>query len=157
MISGDTAARFALITLQRQLSSCLFASIDHFSDQGGSSVLAEEVIDAIGGDEDEIREPEASDSDRPPGDFVGQKFADLIRKCKQDLPRSDSKLKALLTVLRDKEKVVVFSYFKRSLRYLEREVSAAGIGCVRIDGDVPSNAHDPENDERLLRIGRFRD
>lgn len=38
---------------------------------------------------------------------------------------------------RTPRKVVVFSFFKRTLRYLERSLKGAGIGCVRIDGSIP--------------------
>jgi SNF2 family DNA or RNA helicase len=84
-------------------------------------------------------------------------FVQLIRDSHRDLGQRDSKLKALLEVLASQPKVVVFSYFKRSLRYLEECLAMAGIGCVRIDGDVPTNAEDPGSDERIRRIEQFRE
>jgi len=84
-------------------------------------------------------------------------FGGLITECRQVLGRRDTKFESLRRILGGNEKVVVFSYFKRSLRYLERCLTQAGIGCVRIDGDVASNPQDPERDERTQRIERFRD
>jgi len=154
-VKGDFAARFALITLQRQLSSCLHAAIEHYCEKGGGAVLDDELDEDDGegpaGGENGNESEGGSSAASEPG------FLQLVRECKSLLPPTDAKLTSLLKMLREQEKVVVFSYFKRSLRYMERALNAAGIGCVRIDGDVPANPHDPENDERLQRILRFRD
>jgi hypothetical protein len=45
-------------------------------------------------------------------------------------------------------KVIVFSFFKRTLRYLNRRLTGEKIGTTQIDGDIPI-------DERLLRIDDF--
>jgi ATP-dependent helicase HepA len=154
-VKGDFAARFAVITLQRQLSSCLHAAIEHYCEKGGGEVLDDEL------DGDDGEEPVGGENgnEREGGVNVASEpgFLELVRECRTLLPATDAKLASLLTMLREQDKVVVFSYFKRSLRYMERALNAAGIGCVRIDGDVAASPHDPDNDERLQRIRRFRD
>ncbi len=155
VVKGDFAARFALIMLQRQLSSGLYAAIDYYCEQGGGAPFDDELDEDFGDATDEA--DDSADDDGNGRAFREPGFLELVRQCKRMLPRTDTKLAALLRMLKQQDKVVVFSYFKRSLRYMEQALQAAGIGCVRIDGDVPANPHDPENDERLQRILRFRD
>lgn len=159
---NDFAARFAVITLQRQLASSVHAALDHYG----------ELIDADSGndpvdDEIETFEDDEAVDDLQDGETFSiarkrlvddSEFRTIIRECRAARGgQKDSKLRQLVTLLESGEKVVVFSYFKRSLRYLERELTQRGIGCVRIDGDVPTNPQNPEEDERILRIEAFRD
>ncbi len=148
---GDFAARFALITLQRQLASCLQAALEHYAELVGAE-SGDDGIDENLDDADQDEDSQSSWKLR-----ADPEFQDLVRDCLQTLGRQDEKLTALISILEQQPKAIVFSYFKRSLRYLERNLIRAGIGCVRIDGDVPTNVEDPGNDERLLRIERFRD
>lgn len=73
----------------------------------------------------------------------------------EDLLRNDSKFNTLLTALNHfwKEhpgkKVLLFSFFKTTLRRLERELGKAGIKAVRYDGDIPA-------DERQQIIEKFK-
>lgn len=159
-VAGDDfAARFALITLQRQLASSVYAALDYYNEliQGEVSALADDVMELSEDDIDDLPDDHASHDARTrliddPG------FVELIRSCRVPTNnRIDTKLEKLCSVLRNTGKVVVFSYFKRSLRYLERELTRRGIGCVRIDGDVPTDPQNPADDERLRRIAQFRD
>jgi len=54
-------------------------------------------------------------------------------------------------------KLLVFTFFKGTARYLERRISDAGVKVLRIDGDVPSDPRQPETDERGKRIEEFKD
>jgi superfamily II DNA or RNA helicase len=54
-------------------------------------------------------------------------------------------------------KLLVFTFFKGTARYLERRLTEKGIEALRIDGDVPSDPHQPDKDERGKRIERFKD
>ncbi len=54
-------------------------------------------------------------------------------------------------------KVLVFSYFKGTVRYLEKRLEDSGVRTLRIDGDVPSEPRHPERDERGRRIANFKD
>lgn len=152
--SGNFAAQFSLIALQRQLASSLHAMIE-------AHVERPMTLSDLTFDDEQESELQAEDADLPDSSpsaaSIGSDFYDIVREFSHLLKQPDSKLQALLRILQSQEKVVVFSYFKRSLRYLERSLAKAGIGCTRIDGDVPTNPHDPDADERNLRITRFRD
>lgn len=148
---GDFAARFALITLQRQFASSLHSALEHYENLAVNTDIDDEIDEDFGdaGTEDETEQGSARILAKDP------EFHVLIRECRQILGKRDSKLEKLLQILQQNDKVVVFSYFKRSLRYLEGCLQRAGICCVRIDGDVPSNPLNPERDERNQRIERF--
>jgi superfamily II DNA or RNA helicase len=150
---GDFAARFALITLQRQLASSLQATMEHYEAVANSAGLTDEIDEDLGDNGEE----EEDDGDRRWILTEDPEFGELVVSCRKLLGKRDEKLVKLKEILARPEKVVVFSYFKRSLRYLERALLAAGLQCVRIDGDVPANALDPNSDERQQRIERFRD
>jgi SNF2 family DNA or RNA helicase len=146
---GNWAAQFPLIMLQRQMASSIPAMLEHYR-----RVIEERAIQ----EEDDELDDDAPESVTPLVDIPG--FGSLIDEL-LDLPlaRDDTKLAALVKVLdrAGSDKVVVFSYFRGSLRYLERRLNEAGIECARIDGSVPYNLNNPEEDERQIRINRFRD
>ena len=152
--TGNFAAQFSLITLQRQLASSLHAMLEFHADK--PMTLSELDFDDELDVESQVEDGDASE-DWKSAVPVSTDFYGLVKQFAPILREPDSKLEALLRILRSQSKVVVFSYFKRSLRYLERALAKANIGCTRIDGDVPTNPHDPVADERSLRITRFRD
>lgn len=83
------------------------------------------------------------------------------------LEREDTKWKQLAEVLRDhmsvggtdgrRRKMILFSYYKRSLNLIGQKLASLGVKYERIDGDVPSHPDEPEHDERQKRITRFRE
>lgn len=149
---GDFAAQFALITLQRQFASSLHAALERYEGLTAISNAGDEIDDDLGDAQPEYDAEQGSAWVLT----ADPAFRDLISDCRQGMGRHDTKLESLRRILRGTEKVIVFAYFKRSLRYLEKCLSQAGIGCVRIDGDVSSSPQDPERDERTQRIERFR-
>ncbi len=54
-------------------------------------------------------------------------------------------------------KILVFAFFKGTVRYLERKLSQAGVNVLRIDGDVPSDPRQPDKDERGKIIRQFKE
>ncbi len=76
--------------------------------------------------------------------------------------RKDSKLEKLIEILRGIDqsdagaKVLVFAFFKGTVRYLSEHLSQLGYEALHIDGDVVSNPKDPSKDERGRRIESFR-
>ena len=64
-----------------------------------------------------------------------KKFIDIIKKEKKEY---------------GKIKIIVFAFFKGTLRYLEKNLKKDGVKALRIDGDVPS-------DERTAIIENFRE
>lgn len=87
-------------------------------------------------------------------DFVGEnqeKFSlsrDIVST--YDYEANDSKYSKLLENLierSDDEKVIIFAFFKATLRYLERRLNEDGISCVLVTGDIS----EVEERDRLLR------
>ncbi|MBN8604257.1 MAG: DEAD/DEAH box helicase [Planctomycetes bacterium] len=74
----------------------------------------------------------------------------------------DSKFEKFTSILEEiwkqeaENKVLIFTFFKGTARYLEERLSERGIGVLRIDGDVPSDPRKPESDERGKRLNEFR-
>jgi ERCC4-related helicase len=73
----------------------------------------------------------------------------------------DSKFEKLLTILlaieeeEEGAKVLIFTYFVGTSKYLTERLSEKGIATLRIAGDVPSDPHRPEHDQRGARIRQF--
>ena len=155
--AGGTVAAFQSIMTERQLASSMAALLGERihgrrETRGDSSELGDVSAEDVGGQFDEAKVVES--------DELGLGgLHHLLKRLEAD----DSKFNGLLKALRwlkqqsADEKVVVFAYFKPTLRYLERRLRAKGIGCLRIDGDVRSDPLDPERDERGKRIEQFRD
>jgi superfamily II DNA or RNA helicase len=148
--AGRWAAQFPLIALQRQMASSIPATLRHYYN------LRRQVQQLDEDDCDDGSEDAAVIT--PLVQIPG--FFDLIDELRSlTVGKPDSKLFALRELLAGTadRKVVVFSSSRRSLLYLEEQLMIAGIECVRIDGLVPYNPGNPAEDERQLRIGRFRD
>ena len=68
------------------------------------------------------------------------------------------KLRELLSQIRDESpaaKVLVFSFFKGTVRYLQRRLAEDGVPSLIIHGDIKSTPLQPETDERGRRIREF--
>lgn len=155
--AGDVAARWSIMNLQRQMASSIHATLDHYRQLAGNVDLSEEM-EGIEEDSERMIDPASVASSTTKRLIEDPEFREVIAACSQlQLDSPDSKLEELLRLLQDNRKVMIFAFFKRSLRYLEERLTERGIKCTRIDGDVPSKPMDPENDERQKRIDQFRD
>lgn len=167
---GNWAAHFPLITLQRQMASSIPAMLEHYDvllrDRNRDVTPEMDSEDEDDGDSngEEAKDEDADENGHEQSQTSSSRLVDipgflpLIEECKAIHSKAvDSKFNKLLEVLKSKDKVVLFSYFRGTLRYLERRLGASGIPCVRIDGSVPYNPENPDEDERLKRIGQFRD
>lgn len=161
---GDSAARLVLVTYQRQIASSLPAAVRKFA-------TAIQEQEAIWDDElelpDDLSLGESQDAPayRPSAD---PRFQQLITEIDVDrLEEEDTKYQLLVDSIKEQHslvsqghrrsrKLIVFSYFRRSLDYLERRLGSDGFRFVRIDGSVPTTPDNPETDERLRRIEKFR-
>jgi superfamily II DNA or RNA helicase len=160
--SGDWAACFAAIALQRQMASSIPAFLGHCLDpdqQAALDALSEEASDLALEDWAQTGEeapPDGSSLREQPS------FQRLLREYRH-LRQQDSKYDALREALGGLEraepgrKLIIFSYFKKTLAYLERRLSQDGYLCLVLTGDVPANPSDPEGDERARRLKTFRD
>jgi len=134
--------------VQRRLASSIHATVDFFR-----------ANDAFAHDEDSVVDDDNTvlSDEEDTGTTLRAIFArvqDLARHWPSDV--HDSKYEKLLEVIQQRFshtpgcKLLIFAFFKGTLRYLENRFAQAGFGCVRIDGDV-----DPSERERL--VARFRE
>lgn len=129
----DNIVVFTLITRQRQMASSLVAALEAWKEkdtQDIESYLWEDFGLLASTDRTQQMRQTQADWD------LGLEI-DLAK-----LERKDSKYKVLLQALKDplqinpKEKFVLFSYFKGTLRYLKRRLESDGITCELIAGGV---------------------
>jgi len=140
---------------QRRMTSCIPAMVTHYRQQ-----LVQKSA-PFGTDDEEYQEDLGwieVESDTPIGTprvaDASQRLSQLLSLWQVGAP--DTKYEKLLEILqglREEEggrcKVVIFSFFKATLRYLSRQLASAGLQSVSIHGDVPA-------DERPGIIEQFR-
>lgn len=130
--NGQQAVLFMLSTLRRQASSCLYA-LAPFIDQ-----WLDGKLDALG--LAEINDDETDEMEvLPPGSL--QADIEQLRLAARILDPADPKLDTFLSIIRDKQalpnnKLLVFTSFRHTLFYLERNLLAAGIRIGVIHGGV---------------------
>lgn len=129
---GQQAVLFMLSTLRRQAASCLYA-LAPFIDQWLDGKLDDLGLAEI--NDDETDEVEIL----PPGSL--QSEIEQLRLAARMLDPADPKLDAFLTIIRDKQalpnnKLLVFTSFRHTLSYLERNLLAAGVRVGVIHGGV---------------------
>lgn len=152
LVAGSTQGgwiceRLSLGQIQRarQAASCLPAAIEYARRRAATSDdEAIELTDILPGDLDE------REDDRLPQDGLIPSIVDS----KYD------RLREILGQIWKKEpdaKVLIFTFFVGTSTYLCERLQSQGIPALRISGDVPSNPHEPDRDERGKRMRSFRD
>lgn len=129
---GQQAVLFMLSTLRRQAASCLYA-LAPFIDQWLDGKLDDLGLAEI--NDDETDEVEVL----PPGSLQAE--IEQLRQAARMLDPVDPKLDAFLAIIRGKQslpnnKLLVFTSFRHTLFYLERNLLAAGIRIGVIHGGV---------------------
>lgn len=138
--------RWALNTLQRRMASSIHATVEHYHRNPSFD-------SADWGDDDE-RPEVAPEGQSPDLEALRRSVSELLGRWPPDT--RDSKYERLAVLVREQQaarsgvKLLVFAFFKETLRYLSRRLGRDGIDHVLIDGDVP-----PDERERL--IARFRE
>ena len=155
---GQVIAEFAVINLQRQMASCIPAMFERLPDLENVPAPPQETVDA--------EEPFQDSTDYTSTEFTGiredPEFLGILLEWRGEIQK-DSKFEALLETLQmlwrqePGKKLIIFSYFKRTLAYLSKRLAAAGIRCELIHGDIPSRPMEPHKDERGNRLRRFRE
>jgi SNF2 family DNA or RNA helicase len=145
---GWSTRRLTLGEIQRarQAASCLPAAIESRSIATNDDE-AVELCDIAPSELKDVAEESLAANPHSLGDFSwsGQ----------------DSKLKKFFELLdgiwreEPEAKVLVFAFFKGTVRYLEQQLLARGVNATRIDGDVPSDLRNKKNDERGQRLRAF--
>jgi superfamily II DNA or RNA helicase len=149
-------ARFRSVSLQQQMASCMPAFLSRRMSAGNGQWLYGDLRDADDLDE-ELSEEELEERDA--AIHEARNVEESIGRVLEQ--RIDSKFDALLQILEklDAEKpsgkVIVFSFFKPTLAYLEQRLAKLRIATQLISGDVPSRPDRPDQDERAARVRRF--
>ena len=130
---GNQVAAFALMMPQRQMASCMPAMVEHYRNLTTDVLeIDDEYFEELGIDtgDDEIKETTSWDA-----------LAEVVGSW--DPRTHDSKydvLEQALKVRFEREpnaKIIVFSYFKKTLGYLARRLTTAGFDPIVIHGGVP--------------------
>jgi len=130
---------------ERQAASCMTATREYFEElhRGHDNLWVEDSTTDV---QPEVSGPVAR---HPEGSI------DALLAASRALGATDSKFvafkEALAGALRESvdSKVIVFSFFRRTLAYLERQLKANGYDVLQINGDIPP-------DQRAYAIDRFR-
>ena len=152
------ASRFRSVSLQQQMASCLPAFLrSRCMGEGGLVEYGDlgelDDVDVDGVLSDEMMEIRASKIRE-----VEEVTASVDRILKNGI---DSKLAQLLEIIERVHranptgKLIVFSFYKATLRYLFGELKKRGIIAELISGDIPSSPENPEKDLRARRVERF--
>jgi SNF2 family DNA or RNA helicase len=157
---GDLVAAFAATMPQRQMASSMVAMVDYVAERLRKEELEqeEEVVELT---DMEPAESEAS-NDEPARSRIQWRELGDFQEWRRKLAAVDTKWEAFADAVRKLEadepqaKIVVFAFFKRTLRYLEDRLGEISVECARLDGDVKSVPDDPEADERGKLLARFR-
>ncbi|MBD3249175.1 hypothetical protein GF336_03960 [Candidatus Woesearchaeota archaeon] len=126
---------FLLQMPQRQVASCIPASIEYLRDIHKNGIIDLSKEDTYDGEEEDDKKLVLTEQD------LGL-IKNIIEQA-QKLQDPDSKTQKFLeemTKIKQKgniKKIIIFSFFKRTLRYLEKKLKEIGINIIRIDGDVP--------------------
>ena len=142
-IHPDVNVNFMMTTIRRQAASCLY----------GLAPLLENILSRH---LDELEWEEADDSGPAPSDEVISSIESQIRSILEkahSLDPHDPKLEALRKIIRDKQdlsnnKIMLFSSFRHTLRYLHEHLRDDGARVGMIHGDTP-------DEERLTLRSRF--
>lgn len=127
---------FALMMPQRQVASCIPAMTDYYlNDPEFLARFEDELSDIENEDETRVNEPELMSS--------SLQVRELIQKLVKNSGKIvDSKFKEFINVVHyiltsePETKILVFSYFKATLKYLHRMLDEADISNYLISGDI---------------------
>ncbi|MBO5658665.1 MAG: DEAD/DEAH box helicase family protein [Duodenibacillus sp.] len=140
----ETPTGFMESMAQRQMTSCMSSSYKRWTEEESQPDIEEA---------ERIEYQDELDDKTTLIDMLSGELADFTDG--EDLERVDSKFATLREFLSKYEtdtgdkRVLLFSFFKGTLRYLERRLSACGMRVRRVDGDLP-------REERLDRIESFK-
>ena len=135
-IRPDCPPGFLLQMPQRQVASCIPAAKQYLKDIARTGQIEYSGEDI---DEDELNEPVSNLS------FSREDIVEVNKVIEygEQIAEPDSKTKEFIREIKDIltnvdiTKVLIFSFFKRTLKYLEKILISEGYSVVRIDGDVP--------------------
>lgn len=124
--------KFMMTTIRRQTASCLFGLVPMLR-----SILYRHAYEIM--DDDESFDLSCLDIHN---DMAIQDRIEDILHMAENLPAEDPKFDAMREIVKkkhqeEKNKIMIFSSFKHTLRYLEKKLSQEGFRVGMIHGDVP--------------------
>ncbi len=143
-LHGGRGVKFMMSTIRRQAASCIFGLAPHIRD------LIDRRFEQM---------QDNPDFDIDPGEFseidleAFKSIAQHILTLADNLPPDDPKFDGVLEIIQEKQKsennkIIIFSTFRYTLRYIRNKLKNAGIRVAQIDGSV-------DNDTRLDLRYRF--
>lgn len=130
---GERTANLIMSTIERQITSSLPAFVQLLDQFIARSLWSVSEVSDDWEYESDFNEIKLDDI---------HELAELLKKLAVDLPKTDSKANQLLAIIDDTlhnteaGKLLVFSFFKHTLRYLKDIISAAGVRVEVITGDT---------------------
>lgn len=132
-LHGDARSiPFMMSTIKRQASSCIFGLAPHIRD-----LIKRRFVQI----EDD------PDNEMPGFEFAGESagalesLAQNLLRMADNLPTEDPKFDQMMTAIMEKQKqdnnkIILFSTFRFTLRYLKEKLKAAGLRVEQVDGGV---------------------
>ena len=131
-LHGSRSVRFMMCTIMRQASSCIYGIAPFVRE------LIDKRLDQIQED-GEIYEYDFDEDD----DYTItlSELADEIKSLSQNLTDKDPKFEKMYEVIKQKQneknnKVIIFSSFRNTLRYINQNLKKRGIRVEQVDGSV---------------------
>lgn len=134
--AGSTFLAFHLVLPQQRTASCIPAMVECVR-SGDFGDVEELLREGFGLEFEDEETPDELEGVEETLEWVFQ----------HNFEASDSKYQALRTLLLNTlsdKKIIIFAYFKGTLRYLFRRLQAEGVNCAMIHGDIPDKERDAE-------------
>lgn len=131
-LHGSRSVRFMMCTIMRQAASCIYGLAPFLND------LVEKRLGQIQEDGELYEYDYTLNSDEENSLF---ELADEIAGLVEKLPENDPKFDKMLEVIRQKQsednnRVIIFSSFRHTLRYIRNKLVENGIRVGQVDGSV---------------------
>lgn len=147
-VHGSLVANLVLSQIERQAASCLFGVGDNLAEIARTGSVVRRRIEDDEDDDADMEEVLLPDA-------LVEEAASLLEQFR-DLPPDDPKLDDLRRVVREAlddpdgpGKLLVFTFFRRTIRYLEEALRDHGVRFAVVHGDI-------DDDERQELRARFR-
>ena len=132
-LHGSRGARFMMCTIMRQAASCIYGLAPFMED------LVQKRLKQIQDDGELYEEEFTLTNDEEKSLW---KLADEIKTLSRNLPDDDPKFDKMLEAIRQKQneennRVIIFSSFRHTLRYVREKLMRAGLRVGQMDGSVP--------------------
>lgn len=150
-LHNNVPLEFMMSTLMRQASSCIFGLAPLL--KGMVSRRLGDILSDYCGEDGSITVDDLENIKMGQLEEEFRAMAERVIELSENLPRTDEKLDRLLEVVENKNrqknnKIILFSSFRHTLRYVERHLMEKGYRVAQINGSV-------KDEERLALRQRF--